>query len=385
MYIYLGCFSISVFLLYISEKCKTIKQKDIISFLGLLIPCLLAGFRADIIGTDVNVYVKPVFNAARSSNNIFEYFQSGWYWIWHYKYVYEHELGFTLMVYILTKIFNSLAIVLFAIEAFIISFIYAGLKENKKKNYVWIGMLTFYFMFYNNTLNMMRQWMAMSVLFWAFKYLKNRQWKRFIIANIFALCFHMSSIIGIVILILYRYINNSETIKRKKIYKKKRKAFIRILTVTGFALVALLFAGTIGQILDFIGLHRFAIYVNGSIHLLPNQFLIRAPFVVIVCYLWRGIVRKEPNSYFFLSMLLLDMVMSQLISITSYAIRIPYFFSEYFIYLCPVMWNTLRKKPNRVWVHLSLVAYLVIYWWFFYVFKGSSETVPYIWRLGGGL
>ena len=58
MWIYLICFAVSCLLLKISEFTKKRIIYRIITAIALIIPCILAGFRADTIGTDVQVYVR---------------------------------------------------------------------------------------------------------------------------------------------------------------------------------------------------------------------------------------------------------------------------------------------------------------------------------------
>ena len=78
MIIYLICFALSCALLKLSAKIK----KDnllhkITTFIALLIPCILAGCRATTIGTDIKVYVEPIFNCAILAENILDFFSMG--------------------------------------------------------------------------------------------------------------------------------------------------------------------------------------------------------------------------------------------------------------------------------------------------------------------
>ena len=60
MWIYLICFAISCLFLKVAELSNKRVVYRIITAIGLIIPCILAGFRADTIGTDVQVYVTYV-------------------------------------------------------------------------------------------------------------------------------------------------------------------------------------------------------------------------------------------------------------------------------------------------------------------------------------
>ena len=45
---------------------------------ALLIPCLLAGFRAETIGTDVAGYAKPLFDLASNSSSFADFSNAHW-------------------------------------------------------------------------------------------------------------------------------------------------------------------------------------------------------------------------------------------------------------------------------------------------------------------
>ena len=133
MLIYLGCFAVSSLLIALSNKLKYKNQKRVIAFIGILLPCILAGLRDESIGTDVLVYVKPIFTAAENSSSFSDFLSYSWFFSWKYKYVYEHEIGFTLLVFVITKITGSLSAVLLSIQLFISTFIYKGIKKNSTK------------------------------------------------------------------------------------------------------------------------------------------------------------------------------------------------------------------------------------------------------------
>ena len=69
MTVYILCFSLSLLGLYISSRVKNNYLSSITAILALLFPCLLAGLRSLNIGTDLRVYVSPMFKLAILSKN----------------------------------------------------------------------------------------------------------------------------------------------------------------------------------------------------------------------------------------------------------------------------------------------------------------------------
>lgn len=195
--IYISCFLISCFFFWLSEKCKSRIARNVLAVIAILIPCVLAGLRADTIGTDVKVYVEPIYNAAKESNSLSSYMGQSWFYIWRYKYVHDFEIGFTILVYVIEKITESWSIVLFFIHVFIVTPVYIGLRRVHKTYPIYFGMLVFYLMFYNASLNMMRQWMAMAFLFMGFSYLFFENKKKYCAIVVIACLFHISAVIGL--------------------------------------------------------------------------------------------------------------------------------------------------------------------------------------------
>ena len=71
MLIYIVTFILSLLMFKLSNINS--KYSKIFSFFGILFPCLVAAFRSLSIGTDVQVYINPLFQTALRSNNYFSY------------------------------------------------------------------------------------------------------------------------------------------------------------------------------------------------------------------------------------------------------------------------------------------------------------------------
>ena len=127
--IYICSFAITTGLIWLVEHSKENKYNRIVVIIALLIPCLLAAFRASSIGTDYEVYLKPIFLNALKSNSFIEYLNSRWYSIWRYIYVKDWEIGFTTIIYIVSKLTHSLQFCAFVVEAFIIFPTYGAIEN----------------------------------------------------------------------------------------------------------------------------------------------------------------------------------------------------------------------------------------------------------------
>lgn len=382
MIVYLVCFAISILLIYLSQKiCDRNKAlSSFLTFIGLIIPCLLAGLRKEIIGTDVRVYVKPMFECAKRASTLSEYFSSGWSIIYRIKWVKEFEYGFSFLVYITTKIFSSLNAVLFMIQALIIFPIYFGIKKfDRLKNIRWLCLLIYYLIFYGISLNIMRQMIGISIIFYATCCLitdKNSSIK-FLILTLISILFHKSSALALIIFLIYKLVFNNNKLKilvgTRKLNVLRVLLFLILITsiFLTFNLNILL------KILSFLGLEYYYGYLSNDISISYSQILLRIPIVLIFLFYLRK--NKERNNlfYFFFSIIVLDLIFANLASASRHASRIGYIFELMYIIILPLTCINKDNKINKINTFFTL-SYASFYWIFIYVIYKSSEIIPYI-------
>lgn len=382
MEIYLITFSVSCFLLLLAEKLESKKvTKKILVFLGLLLPILLAAFRKVGVGTDTKVYVYVLYEAAKKSKTFFEYLSSIVYSNFQYKAVTQWEIGYNLLVYFSTRLTGSFQGVLFFTHALIITFVYKGLKKINGSFSITFSMLLFYLMFYGTSMNLMRQWIAISILFYGFHFLIEKNIKMYVLTIVVATLFHNSGVIGILLLFLYYYIEKSNgkvsILFGNLVIDKKIKKVLIIFAVAVVLLLGLeIFASILGSIKGVFA--RYArIYISGTIKIMPMQIVRRIPtFVILICN-WKKIKQKIPFDGFLYGMFILDLVASQLGGITNQSSRIGYYFSVYELILLPGIIGTQRKAERFL---LVLFFYLYYAFCFYYdmVMMGRAEIIPYL-------
>lgn len=376
MNIYIITFLMSVTLFAVSDKVK-VNQRKYMVFFALIIPCIVAGFRAETIGTDVLVYLKPIFNGAINSNSLYEYMNYRWFNIWKYNYVYEYEIGFSLLIYITAKIFKSLFVVQFFIQALTIVPIYMGLKINLVKSKTWIGMLVYFLLMYNNSLNAMRQYIAVAFIFWGIQYVFIGNWKKYFWCQVVAILFHSSGILGIAIMFIYKYLNkNKENTDTHLQHKTNVAIGFKIWIIIAIGAASLFAIPLVVKFLDLINLSRYSGYIMGNIQFMPNQIINRLPMIVLFILFLKKLHEFDRNIRFYFVMFFFELVCLQFTSVNAFGGRIATYFSIFSI----ISYSVICKiKTNGISVAKWItIAYLWIYWWYYYVYSGVSQTVPYI-------
>lgn len=381
MFTYLIAFGLSIFFLAVGENEKHNKGLRLLSIaIGLLIPMFLAGLRKVGIGTDTEVYTNVLFNAAMNSESFIDYLNHSVYSNFQYKPVTNWEIGYNLLVYVATKVTNSIQGVFFVTHAIIIGAIYVGTKKVNGVHQTWWSMAAFYFLFYGVSLNLMRQWLAISIIYYGYHFLQRRQFGYYILVIILALQFHYSSILGILVALVYAYFMYYKP-KTVIAVNGKRMQLIesKLLLLTFICLLSLLFLGVLASILGSINtiFARYSkLYISGTITIMPMQLIRRLPIGFILLVEWKKIKSNTRSVGFLCGMFLMDIITSQLGGITDQSARLGYYFSVYEILLFSELIRTPSLKKREIYLVFFIIYYLATFYYDF-VLQGRAEIIPY--------
>lgn len=377
MAVYLIGFAVSVLLIALSEK-KHWKIFFLCSVVALLVPCLIAGLRADHIGTDVEVYIKPLIRAASEADSIKDYYAAQWLVGSRPRYVMKFEYGFSFLIYCITKLTGSQVAVLFVISALIITPVFIALAKNRKNAPVWLGMLVFYLLFYNATLNMLRQWIAMSLILLAFQFLLEKKYWPTILLSCATLLFHYSAVIVLPIYVIYWLLSRGRHYRLQEGNFKVNGSTIIFILIGIVSVMLILNLPIVLRLMSAIGFDRFSNYLEGnSMTLLINQIILRLPLLFVFAFYWKPLHQRTPAAAFYLTMLVLDLIAAQLISVDTYAYRIGQYFLLYVILAIPQLHASIKSRLPRNLTTACIILYLLAYWYYNYVLQLRHETYPY--------
>lgn len=373
MSIYIIGFIISTLLLSFSNKIVE-RQRWLFTCIALIIPCCIAGFRAESIGTDVYNYLAPMTNAAISSDNLVDYMNTSWYRVYRNLYVSNYEIGFSLLVYVIAKVFKNIYAVQFGIQAITIIPLYIACSKLKNKFPLWLCILTYYCLIFNTSLNLMRQAIGMAFIFLGYVYFSNHEKKKCIIVTIIAVLFHTSALLGIIIYFFFYFVNDDHLLDLR-LGKKRSYNYINMIIVIAIGFILIVSVNGVVNTLSSLGLGKYIGYINGELHFMPNQFISRLPIFILFLYAWGKCKNTNNNMNFLFIMLYFDLLCSQFTSVNSFGGRIALYFSQFQILTYPTIY--LATKKNK-FVLFLLIAYMAFYWWFYYVYSGVNATVPYV-------
>lgn len=384
MLIYLVVFGVCVFFSFLADR----KKSDDFAFYlwsaaVVFLLTLLAGLRASTVGTDTTSYALPLYQLASLSDTFVDFNSSSWYRVWRYSEVSSFEIGYLVLVWLSSRL-GSFQILLSLTSLLTIAPIYAALAQKRNEVSLPVSMMLFMLVYFNTTLNGMRQWVAIAFVFLAVFALYRddvpifRQWK-VILSMLIAFLFHTSAIIGVLLLIVRALL-------------KKGNPLPRYLAISASALVVLLALGVMGRLLTVFGLEKYLTYIGtGSVHIVISALILQVPFLLLALYLYRSRRIDKRTAAFFLTVMTLSVIASQMASVGTHSGRVSLYFVIFAIPLAGLVTKTFTKRNDDgtavslirqpltvTFVPMLCLAYGIFYWVYYYLVSGSGETVPYM-------
>lgn len=361
---YLIMFFISVLILWLSEKKyknNKFKHGHLLLIISAIIPCIMAAFRAETVGTDVLWYVVPNFNMAKDMNSIIEYL--------NYETI---EPLYAVLVYISSRLFNNISGLLFFVQVLIVMPIYISLYKNREHFQMWMGGIIFYLIIYNYSYSLIRQCIAGAFIFLGFTYYcYNKKIIGFLL-SIVAIGFHSSAIIMFVITF---FITNIKKVKKSNILKKIILILSLIIVINAKKILTFF---SITNIIDDKYLFRINAYSTTFNYF---KFVIFGIFAIGAILMMKK-YSKDNLSIIYIFPLLNLIIMSGSVFISQYFGRLEYYFYFFYIltlsrYKVPFKIKEINSNLffNIINIILSLVFWIKIFW-----INNSFETIPYIFR-----
>lgn len=365
MIYYLTCFVFSSFLFWFGQKVEKGKQvKEIawvIYIIALLCPAILAGIRDVSVGTDMLVYGVDVFKSAYYAKNFGELLNE-WSRI---------EPGYLWLNYAVAGITRTHNLFFFLIMFIKVFFVFLAIRRWKHKVPLWLGMLIFYLLFYNDSLNALRSYLALSIGFFGLQYVFEGKLFRFILFVFLGSLFHFSAWILIFYYLLWWWANKFSSLKSVTLF-------------CGLLLLGVLFLQYIfADYLSLLGgkMERGSWYISASSE--DKEF----PYNTLVFYGLPVVLsilnRKRVLASFSLGNLLYY-VMAVLVVLPvfefyggEYAIRLFVFITFWLILFIPIIFYSYKKIPKSI-INIAIISYCFFYWYMIYMVGGSGETQNYI-------
>ena len=360
---YLICFSLSCFLFWLGQNLKHGHSELFRWFIygvALLIPITLAGVRDLSVGTDVLIYSYPAFKEACTVPNTGAFSASYDSWL---------GAGFLNLNFAISRITNNYHVFLFLFMTLQISFVFFGIYKWRDKFPIWLGMFAYYTFFFNQSLNQMRQILALSIAFFGIKYIFKRKILYFAIWVLLGSLFHKSVLLMLLFYPMFWYVNAFPSKKSKVLF------FIIVLFLIIF----------LNQIAQFVANIVLPPAVAGRLwNYMSNIDEGNFPYKNLVFYSFLAILflykRKTILSRFsieighFLEVFVVFIAVAQLLYYSSGIVnRILYNVTWWECFLVPIMFCSYKIIGRIGIIAICLFYWYSYYWLSFLDYSGTRE------------
>ncbi len=362
--IYLLVFFSSTLIMGVTEnKHKSIRVAGMI--LATSLPILLATLRADSVGIDVMTYMKPLYLCSERSESISAFL----YNMKQDPALQYLDYGYAFIGYFASKLFGGLWGIFFVNALLCYIPVLQGIRQIRiyqKNNQTttrpipyWASMFVYYCLFYNNSLNQVRQLITCALLFYAFTVILNRKYFKAILPFLLSCTIHVASIIFVYVVIIYLIV-------------KSKNSVLKAITVAAL-FVFLVFSIQIFYALMNV-LNRFGLvgdkYQNeifdvnyGERNLnLSWLFICLCTIVINGIYYYKN--RKEVLSGFLFFMSLSFLSLFNISSYFSSFGRLQLYFMIYSVVSLPLTFDMLKGliKERKLISDLTCIAVPLVYW-----------------------
>lgn len=341
----------------------------VFGLLAVLLPSFIAGARDYTVGSDTSGYGISVFKIAL--NNSFESFYNS-----SNNYVKNVEPLYRIFVYVIAKVFGNLFWQFFLIEFIICLLVYIALR-NLKNKYAWIGYFIFLTYFYSFTLNLMRQLIAITIVLYAFKYVKEKSFFKYVVAIIIAMMIQTMAVVGICIYPLYYICTGTIQTKIKFINRlfNKHRALINILLVIACGLVIVFTPRLIVILSTLKGSYGYQLVYMNRIY---NPSWIALILMILTVFpffiMFRNGIKNDGEFNFYFMILIMSTILWQITAVSQESYRAMLSLWILLIFAVP---KIVEMAKNKIFLILYYIILGTSYFGIMFIYNLINNIYPY--------
>lgn len=383
--IYLACYLSSCFFAYFSFRFRRSNKylASVFTFFAILIPCFIAGIRDPDIGTDVNVYIKPIIESMRRSS-------TGLGTLLHSEIFVGETNGilFTILLYFCSRFKNGLFLALFLTEFLCLFPVYKVVqKQSYSAGLKVLALFSYYCIFYHYSLNLMKQCIAVAIILYGFELLKNNKfWSFIFLVLATALIVHKTAIIALAIpfifilatnqreLLVYKWLNIRLSLEKRSSRRLKNLIFIAALVVIIFML------------LNIRSLLVIAVQIKHSyIHQLKNlkgfelkysNFLVMLMLIAPLVLFRRKLIKTDFVCRFYFLLHIISTLLYQFVGVSPALYRLSLYTMIFVILEIPEFTDKF-KKDSKLIAAAFYVMVLLVNFMFDVILNSYAGVYPY--------
>lgn len=340
------------FSLYKSRK-KLIRRCGI--SISIIIPTVLAGIRYDV-GTDYENY-NGIFTLLRNIT---------------VKDIFAHNLRFEKGFLILSKICTCFCSnkMIFAIIAFltISIFVYTILNQYQDYNLT-VCYIVFLFLDFTTSLNIMRQYLAVVLVFFGLKYVFENKPIKFLLIVIFAMTFHLTAVLALPMWFFWNHKENKSIS-----LQIKAPAFVgAVLIIINWKKILKYF---INFNIPFIS--KYAGYLSGN-EANNKSFYLHVVIALIMLFLVKYLKRYDDRILFFMYAYVIGILIEYTGFYITFVKRIGLYYMFPGILLFSMLERSFAGRQNKQIVRIMICTFWIMYFIVSASILKQGGLIPYKW------
>lgn len=391
---YIICFVASCLFARLDEHLKKLNMKKLAILsagIAIFIPCFLAGARDVGVGTDTVMYARPLFNTiVLHGYDLVGLLTS--------PYAENIEAFWLIMYYIIRKFTDDIFWVFFFTELACLLPVYLAIRESKiKPELKWLALFAYYCLFYCYSLNIMRQMLAISVIFYCYRYLTEGKPLKYLICTVLAMLIHKSALIGVFVWIVYATCT-ADRLSLRSLFSTAKKNFADkigrklyqnkalLLVIYVVASVGVLFTARELIIILSVFKKSFADQVanmGSSFNLSLAPLLLMMMYILPAVFSYKKLVRSDSTYRFLFFACILSIILWQLQGVSGEVYRVVLYLWIFVIIAVPMFAQKYSYGASSLLIITYYSALLFVNWYYYFVICGSGEVIPYTSKMLG--
>lgn len=355
---YIISFSISALLLFLSQysKKKSNGATQFFAVLSLSIPILISGLRYEV-GSDFHNYMRSFGRA--SSNSYSDFLSSG-----------NMEIGF----FTLQKIAswsNDPRMMFILASTITVLFVYLAIRSHDSKIFISVSFLMYLFILFPTSLNIMRQEIALAIVFYSLKFIFKRRFFKFLFFSLLASSFHITALVILPFYFMFSYFKGELNSKDKKF------VFIRVI----FTVITLIFVINFDYFLSMLsnvgGFEKFDDYATQVDRGSNREILLKVLIFAVVLTFSRKLVEFDSRNKLYVFFLGVDILLTLVGFWNPFVKRVTLYFNIVQILVIPSIITILVHRLEK-YVGVSIILFYCLgYFVLVYYILGQSKVIPY--------
>lgn len=342
MIVYIISFFFSLLFMNYALSVKNKYVSLFLHFFAIIPPVFLLTFRAEQCGTDTVHYMDMFHLLDVSSLN-------------NFLAETRLELLFSLLMYGIKTIGLSVEVLFFVCGLLTIVPIYIGSIKLRKYCNPLIPMALFYLMFFQYSFNIVRQSIAMSIIFLAVVYMVENKGKISLLLGIIAMMFHAVAFIFLFVYFSFILID------------KSKKYLIILTIISAFVIIF------INPSFFTYNYERFQSYEEKGKAGMQMSYLVEMILnFSIVLFFWKKNNTVLRKLFIFVSGLGVFLII--LSTRGPFIFRIANCLDIMLLVYIPLAMTSIHQKAFTV----TYMSFALFFWWFVFIYNGSGRSYPYI-------